>query len=56
MTAPKKLMVYEGQGHEIRQTYDVDALIADWFKDRMEGKPMDSETIYIDSRGRETKM
>ena len=55
MTAPKKLVVYEGQGHEIRHTYDVDTLIADWLKDRMDGRPMDPEIIYVDSTGRESR-
>jgi dienelactone hydrolase len=53
LKAPKKLIVYQGEGHGIRHTYDVDAMIADWLKDRLDGKPMQSENIYVDLTGKE---
>jgi len=54
IVAPKKIMVYEGKGHGF-SLLDVEALIADWLSDRLEGKPMQSETVYVDMMGRETK-
>ena len=55
ITAPKKIMVYEGQGHDFKDYFDVKALVADWLRDRLDGKPMQSERIYIDLTGREIK-
>ena len=55
LKGPKKLMMYQGEGHEIRQTCDVDAMIADWFRDRFDGKPMVNEIVSVDSSGIETR-
>jgi len=54
-TAPIKLMAYESEGHVVKHTYDMDAMIADWLKDRLDGKPMKSENIYVEVSGREVK-
>lgn len=53
---PKKLVVYEGQTHSLHHAYaDATAVVADWLQDRLDGKPMESEIIYIDMMGRITK-
>jgi dienelactone hydrolase len=52
--APKKLVVYEGEHHGVSHIFDVKTMIADWFRDRFDGKPMKSERIFIDPTGRET--
>jgi len=54
ITAPKKIMVYQGELHAIRSMLDVQTIAADWLKDRLDGKPMKSERVYIDMLGRET--
>ncbi len=54
--APKKIAVYEGESHTIaRHALEAEAFIADWLKDRLEGKPMKSERIYINVLGQEIK-
>ena len=53
--APKKIVVYEGEHHGVSHDYDVRAMIADWLRDRLDGKPMESERIYIDLTGKEIK-
>ena len=53
ITAPKKIVVYQNEKHEIRALQDVMAAVADWLRDRLDGKPMDSENIYIDISGNE---
>ena len=53
--APKKIVVYQGERHSISCALDVQTMVADWLRDRLDGKPMPSENIYIDTMGRETK-
>ena len=53
--APKKIVVYEGELHAIKYMGDVQTLVADWLKDRLDGKPMTSERVLIDVFGREVK-
>ena len=60
ITAPKRLVVYEGANHGLYEGASVQlgqnraTLIADWLKDRLDGKPAASERVYIDSTGRAT--
>lgn len=60
ITAPKKLVVYEGARHAIGPVPSValgenpQNLMSDWFADRFAGKPMSSEKVYMDSTGRAT--
>ncbi|MBI2358075.1 MAG: acetylxylan esterase, partial [Deltaproteobacteria bacterium] len=49
---PKKLVVYEGERHSIRNPFARD-LAADWIQDRLDGKPMKSEKVYVEMSGRE---
>lgn len=49
---PKKLVIYEGERHSIRNPFARD-LAADWIKDRLDGKPMTSERVYVELSGRE---
>jgi dipeptidyl aminopeptidase/acylaminoacyl peptidase len=54
--APKKMVIYKGQTHSLHNSYvDSATLAADWIKDRLEGKPMQSEIIYLDAMCRQTK-
>ena len=52
--SPKKLLVYEGQKHSVPSPI-VHTKFADWIKDRLDGKPMESEIIYVEMTGREVK-
>jgi len=55
--SPKKIIVYGGENHSIEgHALDVRTVIADWLKDRLEGRPMESESIYIDTSGKEIKL
>jgi cephalosporin-C deacetylase-like acetyl esterase len=49
---PKKLIVYEGERHSLRNPFVRD-VIADWIKERLDGKPMRSEKAYVEVSGRE---
>ncbi|MFC1869518.1 alpha/beta hydrolase [Thermodesulfobacteriota bacterium] len=56
VTSPKKMVVYEGQTHSLHHAYmDATTIVTDWLRDRLDGKPMQSEVIYIDMMDRETK-
>lgn len=50
--APKQLVVYEGERHSIRNPNYRD-MIADWISDRLDGKPMGSEKVFVETSGRE---
>jgi len=52
--APKVLVLYEGEKHSIRNP-GARTLIVDWLKDRLEGKPVKSEKIYVEMSGREIR-
>ena len=60
VTAPKKLVVYEGGLHALGPVPSTAlgenrfTLEADWLKDRLDGKPAPSEKVFIDSTGRAT--
>lgn len=49
---PKKIVVYEGERHSLRNPFFRD-LVADWIKERLDGKPMRSEKVYVETSGRE---
>ena len=55
--APKRLVVYQGANHSMKFAAsadlgeDVDSLVYDWLRDRVDGKPVSSERIWVDSRG-----
>jgi len=57
---PKRLVVYEGANHALNEGASVQlgenraTMIADWLKDRLDGKPATSEKVFIDSTGRAT--
>jgi dipeptidyl aminopeptidase/acylaminoacyl peptidase len=57
ITTPKKMVVYKGQGHGLPgSSADAEALVADWLRDRLDGKAMQSEIVYIDMMGREDRL
>lgn len=51
---PKVLYVYEGERHSIRNP-SARTVIVDWLKDCLDGKPVASEKVYVESSGRETR-
>jgi cephalosporin-C deacetylase-like acetyl esterase len=57
ITTPKKMMVYKGQGHALpASSGDSETNVADWLRDRLDGKPMQSEIVYIDMMGQENRV
>lgn len=52
MRCPKVLHVYEGERHSIRNPA-ARTVIVDWLKDRLEGKAVASEKVYVELGGRE---
>ena len=56
INSPKKIVVYEGELHELEHSQlEAQILVADWLRDRLDGKPMLSESIIIDMMGHEIK-
>jgi pimeloyl-ACP methyl ester carboxylesterase len=57
IAAPKRLLVYEGAGHGIRDGAAAEngeekgVVIADWLKARLAGEPFRSEKVWIDATG-----
>ena len=57
ITAPKRLIIFEGANHSVGDAPSVEngeeknTLIADWLLERIAGKPMQSERVWVDSRG-----
>lgn len=55
--APKRLVVYQGANHSVQFASSADlgespeSMVYDWLRDRVDGKPMSSERILVDSRG-----
>ena len=43
------MVVFKGESHGVSDNWDVKALIADWLKDRLDGKPFETRRIYMDS-------
>jgi dipeptidyl aminopeptidase/acylaminoacyl peptidase len=54
INAPKTLVVFQGLGHGIPRPI-CKTRFADWITDRLKEVPMESEIIYVDVTGRETK-
>jgi dipeptidyl aminopeptidase/acylaminoacyl peptidase len=53
---PKNMIIFKGESHGVSDNWDVKALIADWLKDRLDGKPFETKRIYVDSStGQEIK-
>jgi pimeloyl-ACP methyl ester carboxylesterase len=58
ITAPKRLVVYEGSNHGIRdggsaqEGEEKTTVVSDWLKARLQGKPFQSELVRVDSAGR----
>ena len=48
--SPNTLVVYRGEVHGVTDNMDVRAFIADWMKDRFDGKPLKTRRIYKDCR------
>ena len=53
-TCPKVLYVYEGERHSIRNPA-ARTIIVDWLKDCLDGKPVTSEKVYVETSGKETR-
>ncbi len=55
--SPKQLLIYEGADHGIGGSSSVElgpnpaTFVADWLKDRLDGKPMESQHILVDMAG-----
>ena len=47
--APKRIIIFKGHAHGVADNWDIKAMIADWIKDRLDAKPMESGRIYMDS-------
>jgi len=60
LNVPKKLVVYQGERHAIGGATSAQlgenwfAMMTDWGRDRIDGKPMKSEKMFVDSLGRAT--
>jgi fermentation-respiration switch protein FrsA (DUF1100 family) len=54
--APKRLVVFEGERHSIPHYPQVRTTMADWLKDRLEGKPFSSEKVFVEVGGREVNV
>ena len=50
IAGPKTLVVYRGEVHGVTDNLDVRALIADWMRDRFDGRPLESRIIVKDCR------
>jgi dipeptidyl aminopeptidase/acylaminoacyl peptidase len=48
--SPNTLVVYRGELHGVTDNMDVRAFIADWMRDRLDGKPLTTRRIYRDCR------
>ena len=53
-TCPKVLYVYEGERHSLRNPA-ARTIIVDWLKDCLDGKPVTSEKVYVETSGKETR-
>jgi dienelactone hydrolase len=55
--SPKELMLYQGEKHALHSTSSSalgpnwGVYIADWIKDRLDGRPMESKSTYVDLMG-----
>ncbi len=53
-TCPKVLYVYEGERHSLRNPA-ARTIIVDWLKDCLDGKPVTSEKVYVETSGKENR-
>ena len=51
ITAPKQIVVYRGERHSLSGALGWQSLVADWIRDRLAGKTMRSERLYVDAAG-----
>jgi len=57
ISAPKQLLVYEGADHGVGNASSVTlgpspaTFVADWLKDRLDGKPMETKHMKVDAAG-----
>jgi dipeptidyl aminopeptidase/acylaminoacyl peptidase len=55
--APKRLVVFQDANHSMATASSGelgearDSLVYDWLRDRVDGKPVTSERVLVDSRG-----
>lgn len=60
INAPRRLVVYEGAGHGIRDGgaaqngEEKSVVVADWLRARIDGRPFESEIVRVDGSGRAT--
>jgi dipeptidyl aminopeptidase/acylaminoacyl peptidase len=60
ISAPKRLVIYQGANHGVADAPSVTngeekvTMLADWLLDRIHGKPVVSERVWVDSSGRAT--
>ena len=58
LKAPKRMVIFEGANHSVtgapsaENGEDRNTMLADWMVDRINGKSMKSERVWIDSSGR----
>ena len=50
IAGPKTLVVFKDEVHGVSDNLDVRAMIADWMRDRFDGKPLESSRIYMECR------
>ncbi len=53
-TCPKVLYVYEGERHSLRNPA-ARTIVVDWLKDCLDGKPVTSEKVYVETSGKEIR-
>lgn len=51
ITAPKQIVVYRGERHSLTGALGWQSWVADWIRDRLDGKPMQSGRVYVDAAG-----
>ena len=57
ITAPKRLVLYENANHSVAQASSAElgenreSLVYDWLRERVDGKPCESERVLVDARG-----
>ena len=50
ITATKTMLLFKDEVHGVSDNLSVRAMIADWMKDRLDGKPLQSRIIYMECR------
>ena len=58
ITAPKRLVIYQGANHSVAAAPSAElgenreSLVYDWLRERVDGKPVTSEKVLVDSSGK----